>query len=34
MELILGYLGIALLIACIGVVLSDPTEEKPTRKEE
>ena len=33
MELILGYLCIGLLIACIGAVLSDPIEEKPTDQE-
>jgi hypothetical protein len=32
MELIPGYLCIALFIACI-VVLADPTEEKPTDQE-
>ena len=30
MELILGYVCIGLLIAIIGVVGSDPIEEKPT----
>ena len=33
MELILGYICIGLLIAIIGVVASDPSEEKPTNQE-
>jgi hypothetical protein len=33
MELILGYLCIGLLIACVGVVISDPIEEKPKDRE-
>jgi len=33
MELILGYLCIGLLIACMAVVLNDPTDEKSTYKE-
>lgn len=33
MELILGYICIGLLIACIGIVGSDPSEEKPTDQE-
>ena len=33
MELILGCVCIGLLIACIGVVLPDPSEEKPTDQE-
>ena len=30
MEFILGYICFGLLIACIGVVASDPSEEKQT----
>lgn len=33
MELILGYFCFGLLIAIIGVVRSDPSEEKPTNQE-